>query len=55
MIIRTSGEESVRGFLLWHAAYSELFLVDVYWPEFRYIDLLRAIRTYQKRRRRFGK
>ncbi|MGD6808397.1 MAG: polyprenyl diphosphate synthase [Candidatus Bathyarchaeia archaeon] len=55
MIIRTSGEERLSGFLLWQAAYSELFFLDVYWPEFRYIDLLRAIRTYQKRRRRFGK
>lgn len=54
LIIRTSGEERLSGFLLWQSAYSELFFLDVYWPDFRLIDLLRAIRTYQKRRRRFG-
>ncbi|MEM1866186.1 MAG: undecaprenyl diphosphate synthase family protein, partial [Zestosphaera sp.] len=41
-------------FLLWHIAYSELYFCDVFWPEFRRIDLLRAIRAYQKRQRRFG-
>ncbi|MCL2173626.1 MAG: polyprenyl diphosphate synthase, partial [Candidatus Bathyarchaeota archaeon] len=55
MIIRTSGEERLSGFLLWQAAYSELLFLDVYWPDFRFIDLLRAIRTYQHRKRRFGK
>lgn len=55
LIIRTSGEERMSGFLLWQGAYSELVFVDVFWPAFRYIDLLRAIRTYQKRRRRYGK
>jgi tritrans,polycis-undecaprenyl-diphosphate synthase [geranylgeranyl-diphosphate specific] len=55
MIIRTSGEERLSGFLLWQAAYSELLFLDVYWPDFRLIDLLRAIRTYQRRKRRFGK
>ncbi|MDR2203133.1 MAG: di-trans,poly-cis-decaprenylcistransferase [Nitrososphaerota archaeon] len=55
IIIRTSGEERLSGFLLWQAAYSELLFLDVYWPDFRLIDLLRAIRTYQHRRRRFGK
>jgi len=55
LIIRTSGEERMSGFLLWQGAYSELVFVDVFWPAFRYIDLLRAIRTYQKRRRRHGK
>ncbi len=54
LIIRTSGEERLSGFLLWQSAYSELFFLDVYWPDFRRIDLLRAVRTYQKRRRRFG-
>lgn len=54
LIIRTSGEERLSGFLLWQCAYSELCFLDVYWPEFRKIDLLRAIRTYQHRRRRFG-
>ncbi len=55
LIIRTSGEERLSGFLLWQCAYSELFFVDAYWPEFRRIDLLRAIRTYQMRQRRFGR
>ena len=55
LIIRTSGEERLSGFLVWQAAYSEFVFLDVYWPEFRRIDLLRAVRTYQRRRRRFGK
>ncbi|MHA1627222.1 MAG: polyprenyl diphosphate synthase [Candidatus Asgardarchaeia archaeon] len=55
LIIRTSGEERLSGFLLWQSAYSELFFCEVYWPEFRKIDLWRAIRTYQRRKRRFGK
>jgi tritrans,polycis-undecaprenyl-diphosphate synthase [geranylgeranyl-diphosphate specific] len=54
LIIRTSGEERLSGFLLWQSAYSELFFLDVYWPDFRRIDLLRAVRTFQKRKRRFG-
>ena len=54
LIIRTSGEERLSGFLLWQSAYSELCFLDVYWPDFRSIDLLRAVRTYQKRMRRFG-
>jgi tritrans,polycis-undecaprenyl-diphosphate synthase [geranylgeranyl-diphosphate specific] len=54
LIIRTSGEERLSGFLLWQSAYSELCFLDVYWPDFRLIDLLRATRTYQKRKRRFG-
>jgi len=54
LVIRTSGEERLSNFLLWQSAYSELCFVDVYWPEFRKIDLLRAIRTYQKRRRTYG-
>ena len=54
LIIRTSGEERLSGFLLWQSAYSELYFADVFWPEFREIDLLRAIRTYQHRKRRFG-
>ncbi|HDI06840.1 MAG TPA: di-trans,poly-cis-decaprenylcistransferase [Candidatus Bathyarchaeota archaeon] len=55
LIIRTSGEERLSGFLLWQSAYSELCFLDVYWPEFRRIDLLRAVRIYQKRQRRFGR
>ncbi|UCG35995.1 MAG: di-trans,poly-cis-decaprenylcistransferase [Candidatus Bathyarchaeota archaeon] len=54
LIIRTSGEERLSGFLLWQSAYSELCFLDVFWPDFRRIDLLRAIRTYQQRKRRFG-
>ena len=55
LIIRTSGEERLSGFLLYQSAYSELCFLDVYWPGFRRIDLLRAIRTFQKRKRRFGR
>jgi tritrans,polycis-undecaprenyl-diphosphate synthase [geranylgeranyl-diphosphate specific] len=55
LIIRTSGEERLSGFLLWQSAYSELCFTDVWWPDFRKIDLLRAIRTYQKRVRKFGR
>jgi tritrans,polycis-undecaprenyl-diphosphate synthase [geranylgeranyl-diphosphate specific] len=55
LIIRTSGEERLSGFLSWQSAYSELCFVDVNWPDFRLIDLLRAVRTYQRRKRRFGK
>jgi tritrans,polycis-undecaprenyl-diphosphate synthase [geranylgeranyl-diphosphate specific] len=54
LIIRTSGEERLSGFLLWQSAYSELVFLDVYWPDFRFIDLLRAIRTFQLRKRRYG-
>jgi tritrans,polycis-undecaprenyl-diphosphate synthase [geranylgeranyl-diphosphate specific] len=55
LIIRTSGEERMSGFLLWQGAYSELVFLDVYWPAFRKIDLLRAIRIYQRRQRRLGR
>jgi tritrans,polycis-undecaprenyl-diphosphate synthase [geranylgeranyl-diphosphate specific] len=54
LIIRTSGEERLSGFLLWQSAYSELCFLDIYWPDFRLIDLLRAARTFQRRKRRFG-
>ena len=55
LILRTSGEIRVSNFLLWQLAYSELYFVDVYWPGFRKIDFLRAIRSYQQRTRRYGK
>lgn len=55
LILRTSGEERVSNFLLWQLAYSELYFTDVYWPGFRKVDFLRAIRSYQLRQRRFGK
>jgi len=54
LILRTSGEERVSNFLLWQLAYAELYFTDVYWPGFRRIDFLRAIRSYQLRQRRFG-
>jgi tritrans,polycis-undecaprenyl-diphosphate synthase [geranylgeranyl-diphosphate specific] len=54
LIIRTSGEERLSGFLSWQSAYSELCFLDINWPDFRRIDLLRAVRTYQRRKRRFG-
>jgi tritrans,polycis-undecaprenyl-diphosphate synthase [geranylgeranyl-diphosphate specific] len=54
LIIRTSGEERLSGFLLWQSAYSELAFLDVYWPDFRMIDLLRTVRTFQVRKRRYG-
>jgi len=55
LIIRTSGEERISNFLLWQSAYSELYFCETYWPMFRRIDFLRAIRTYQQRERRFGR
>ncbi len=54
LIIRTSGEERLSGFLLWQSSYSELYFCDTLWPEFRKTDFLRAIRDYQARDRRFG-
>src|SRR3984957_9586499 len=54
LIIRTSGEVRLSGFLLWQCAQSEFYFTDVYWPEFRKVDFLRAIRSFQQRRRRFG-
>jgi len=54
LVVRTSSEERLSGFLLWQSAYSELYFLDVYWPDMRKIDLWRAIRTYQKRHRRLG-
>ena len=55
IILRTSGEERISNFLLWQLAYSELYFSDVYWPAFQKRDFLRAIRTCQLRKRRFGK
>ncbi|MHA1168808.1 MAG: polyprenyl diphosphate synthase, partial [Candidatus Hodarchaeales archaeon] len=54
LVIRTSGEERLSGFLIWQAAYSELYFADVFFPGLRKIDFWRAIRTYQKRERRYG-
>ena len=55
LIIRTSGEVRLGGFMLWQSAYSEYYFCDTYWPGFRKIDFLRAIRDYSQRERRFGK
>lgn len=54
-VVRTSGEVRLGGFLLWQAAYSEYYFCDALWPEFRKIDFLRALRSYQARERRLGK
>jgi len=54
-VIRTSGELRLSGFLLWQTAYSEFYFCDVFWPSFRKLDFLRAIRSFQARRRRFGR
>jgi len=55
LVLRTSGERRLSGFLLWQCAYSELVFMDILWPEFRKIDLMRAIRTFQSRERRVGR
>jgi short-chain Z-isoprenyl diphosphate synthase len=54
LLIRTSGESRLSGFLLWQSAYSEFVFVDVNWPAFRHVDFLRALRDYTGRDRRFG-
>ena len=55
LLIRTSGEFRISNFLLWQLAYTEIFITDVLWPDFRKPDLLKAIEDFQKRERRFGK
>ncbi|HSJ28147.1 MAG TPA: polyprenyl diphosphate synthase [Acidimicrobiia bacterium] len=55
LVIRTSGESRLSGFLLWQSAYSEFVFVDVFWPAFRRVDYLRALRNFTLRERRFGK
>jgi tritrans,polycis-undecaprenyl-diphosphate synthase [geranylgeranyl-diphosphate specific] len=55
LIIRTSGEERLSGFLLWQSAYSELYFAQIYWPAVRRIDIWRALRSYGDRSRRYGK
>ncbi|GAA0973700.1 (2Z,6E)-farnesyl diphosphate synthase [Nocardioides aquaticus] len=54
LVIRTSGEQRLGGFLLWQSAKSEFYFCEAYWPEFRKVDFLRAIRAYAQRERRFG-
>ncbi|MBG6121210.1 isoprenyl transferase [Corynebacterium aquatimens] len=55
LVIRTSGEQRLSGFLIWQSAYSEIWFTDTYWPAFRKIDFLRALRDFSQRSRRFGK
>jgi short-chain Z-isoprenyl diphosphate synthase len=55
LIIRTSGEQRLSGFLPWQGTHSELYFTDVFWPAFREVDFLRAIRSFQQRERRFGR
>ena len=55
LVIRTSGEARLSGFLLWQAAYAEYSFVDVYWPAFRRVDFLRALRDFARRDRRYGR
>jgi short-chain Z-isoprenyl diphosphate synthase len=54
LVIRTSGEQRLSGFLLWQTAHSEYYFCEALWPDFRHIDFLRAIRSYAERERRFG-
>jgi short-chain Z-isoprenyl diphosphate synthase len=54
LVIRTSGEQRLSGFLLWQSAHSEFHFCEAYWPEFRRVDFLRALRDYAARHRRFG-
>ncbi|CAJ1497838.1 (2Z,6E)-farnesyl diphosphate synthase [[Mycobacterium] burgundiense] len=54
LVIRTSGEQRLSGFLLWQSAYSEMWFTEAHWPEFRRVDFLRALRDYSARHRRFG-
>jgi len=54
LVIRTSGEQRLGGFLLWQSVHSEFYFCDAYWPDFRRVDFLRALRAYAARNRRFG-
>ncbi len=54
LVIRTSGEQRLSGFLLWQSAYSEMWFTEAYWPEFRRVDFLRALRDFSARHRRYG-
>jgi short-chain Z-isoprenyl diphosphate synthase len=54
LVIRTSGEQRLSGFLLWQTAHAEFWFCEAYWPDFRRIDFLRAIRDYGIRQRRYG-
>ncbi|MBC3761583.1 isoprenyl transferase [Quadrisphaera sp. RL12-1S] len=54
LVIRTSGEQRLSGFLLWQSAHSEYYFCEAYWPDFRRVDFLRALRAYEQRERRYG-
>lgn len=54
LVIRTSGEQRLSGFLLWQSAYSEMWFTEAHWPDFRQVDFLRALRDYSRRHRRYG-
>ena len=54
LVIRTSGEQRLGGFLLWQSAHSEFYFCDAYWPAFRKVDFLRSLRSYAGRHRRYG-
>ena len=54
LVIRTSGEQRLGGFLLWQSTHSEYYFCEAYWPDFRRVDFLRALRAYAERNRRFG-
>ncbi|OEV04765.1 isoprenyl transferase [Streptomyces oceani] len=54
LVIRTSGEQRLSGFMLWQSAHSEYYFCEVYWPAFRKVDFLRAMRNYAARHRRYG-
>ena len=54
LVIRTSGEQRLSGFLLWQSAHSEFYFCEAFWPDFRHVDFLRALRAYADRQRRFG-
>ena len=55
LVIRTSGEQRLGGFLLWQSAHSEFYFCEAYWPDFRRVDYLRALRSYAARERRLGR
>ena len=55
LIIRTSGEQRLSGFLMWQSAHSEFYFCEALWPDFRKVDFYRALRSYSDRERRFGK
>ncbi len=54
LVIRTSGEQRLSGFLMWQSAHSEFYFCEAYWPDFRHVDFLRALRSYSERQRRYG-